>query len=64
MGDNYKFEMLRSDDAAQVTMAFNVRVKGVLASEVTATFVNFLMSCGYHSNTVKDALQEMVNELS
>ena len=45
-------------------MAFNVRVKGVLASEVTATFVNFLVSCGYHPSTVKDALQEMVNELS
>lgn len=64
MGDHYKFEMIRSDDAAQITTAYNVKVKGILASDVIETFTDFLQSCGFHRNTVLDVYKTMSDELS
>ena len=29
MASNYKFEMIRSDDAAQITTAYNVKVTAI-----------------------------------
>lgn len=64
MGDHYKFEMIRSDDAAQITTAYNVKVRAVLASDVVETFTDFLQACGFHRNTILNVYQKMSDELS
>jgi hypothetical protein len=64
MGDHYKFEMIRSDEAAQITTAYNVKVTGVLASDVIETFTDFLQACGFHRNTILDVYQRLSDELS
>lgn len=64
MGDHYKFEMIRSDDAAQITTAYNVKTKSVLASDVVETFTDFLQACGFHRSTILDVYQKMSDELS
>lgn len=62
--DQYKFEMLRFDESAQINTALSVKTKGILASEVVAVFADFLQACGFHANTVGDAFQEIGDELS
>jgi hypothetical protein len=64
MANHYKFEMIRSDDAAQIITAYNVKVTGVLASEVIETFTDFLQACGFHRNTILDVYSQMSDELS
>ena len=64
MASNYKFEMIRSDDAAQITTAYNVKVTAILASEVIETFTDFLQSCGFHRSTILDSYKRMSDELS
>jgi hypothetical protein len=64
MGDHYKFEMIRSDDASQITTAYNVKVTGMLASDVIEAFTDFLQSCGFHRNTILDVYRRLSDELS
>jgi hypothetical protein len=64
MASHYKFEMLRSDDAAQITTAYNVKVTAVLAAEVIDTFTDFLQSCGFHRTKILDVYRRMSDELS
>jgi len=64
MGDHYKFEMIRSDDAAQITTAHNVKIRGVIASDIIETFTDFLQACGFHRNTILDVYSRMSDELS
>lgn len=63
MGEHYKFEMIRSDDSAQITTAYNVKVRGTVASDVIETFTDFLHSCGFHRNTVLDVYKRMSDEV-
>lgn len=64
MSDNYKFEMLRYDETAEINTALSVKTRGILASEVVSVFGEFLKACGFHSATVADAFHEIGDELS
>lgn len=64
MSDNYKFEMLRYDESAEINTALSVKTRGILASEVVSVFAEFLQTCGFHRATVADAFLTKGNELS
>jgi len=64
LSDNYKFEMIRADDSAQITTCHNIKFKGYVAREVVLAFTDFLQACGFHPNTILDAYQMVVDEMS
>ena len=64
MANHYKFEMIRSDDAAQITTAYNVKCTGTCAADVIETFTDFMQSCGFYRNTVLDVYKRLSDELS
>ena len=64
MADNYKFEMIRADDSAQITTCHSIKFKGYVAKEVVLAFTDFLQACGFHPNTILDAYQMVVDEMS
>lgn len=64
MSDNYKFEMLRYDEAAEINTSLSVKTRGVMASEVVSVFAEFLQACGFHSRTVAEAFLAKCDELS
>lgn len=63
MSDNYKFEMIRADDSAQITTCHSVKFKGYVAREVVLAFTDFLHACGFHPKTVLDAYETVVDEM-
>lgn len=64
MSDSYKFEMLRFDEAAQITMSNSVRAHTAVCTEVTFSFAKFLRACGFTQESIVDAFQQVENELS
>lgn len=64
MGEHYKFEMIRSDDSAQITTAHSVKVKAVQLTDVVESFTDFLQACGFHRMSVLKVYQAMSDELS
>lgn len=63
MANHYKFEMIRSDDSAQITTAYNVKVSSTQAYDVVTTFTDFLQACGFSRETVLDAYQQLSDEV-
>ena len=64
MSEQYKFQMIRSDDSAQILTCYTTQVVGVQASDVIESFTDFLQCCGYHSTTILDVYQRLSDELS
>jgi hypothetical protein len=64
MGDQYKFQMIRSDDSAQILTCHTAKVQGVKASDVIESFTDFLQCCGYHRTTIMGVYQRLSDELS
>ena len=63
MSDQYKFQMIRSDDSAQILTCHTSKVKGVNASDVIESFTDFLQCCGYHRSTIMDVYQRLSDEV-
>ena len=63
LSDNYKFEMIRADDSAQITTCHSIKFKGYVAREVVHSFTEFLQACGFHPNTVLDAYEMVIDEM-
>ena len=64
MGDQYKFQMIRSDDTAQIITCHTAKVVGIKAAEVIDTFTDFLQCCGYHRSAILGVYERLSNELS
>lgn len=64
MSDQYKFEMFRFDESAQINTSLSVKTRGILASEVVSVFGEFLKACGFHHETIAEAFREVGDELS
>jgi len=64
MSDQYKFEMVRFDESAQINTSLSVKTRGILASEVVSVFGEFLTACGFHPQTIAEAFHEIGDELS
>ena len=64
MSEQYKFQMIRSDDSAQILTCHTTKVVGVMASDVIESFTDFLQCCGYHRTTILDVYQLLSDELS
>lgn len=64
MSDQYKFEMMRFDESAQINTSLSVKTRGILASEVVSVFGEFLTACGFHHQTIAEAFHEIGDELS
>ena len=63
LSDNYKFEMIRADDSAEITTCHTVKFKGYVAKEVVLALTDFLQACGFHPNTVLDAYEAVIDEM-
>jgi hypothetical protein len=63
VSDQYKFQMIRSDDSAQILTCHTSKVKGVNASDVIESFTDFLQCCGYHRSTIMDVYQRLSDEV-
>ena len=63
MNDQYKFQMIRSDDSAQILTCHTTKVVGVMASDVIESFTDFLQCCGYHRTTIMDVYQRLSDEV-
>ena len=63
MSDQYKFQMIRSDDSAQILTCHTSKVKGINASDVIESFTDFLQCCGYHRSTIMDVYQRLSDEV-
>ena len=64
MTNQYKFQMIRSDESAQILTCHTTKVVGVQASDVIESFTDFLQCCGYHRTTIMDVYQRLSGELS
>ena len=64
MTNQYKFQMIRSDESAQILTCHTTKVVGVQASDVIESFTDFLQCCGYHRTTILGVYQRLSDELS
>jgi len=61
--NEYKFQMIRSDESAQILTCHTTKVVGVMASDVIESFTDFLQCCGYHRTTIMDVYQRLSDEV-
>lgn len=64
MSDQYKFEMIRFDDSAQINTSHSVKTRLVTCKDVVYTFAEFLWACGFERKTVLAAYKSVEDELS
>lgn len=60
--DNYKFELIRADDAQQITYSMTSKFQALLAEELVGAFVDFAAGCGFYKKSLYDAMQARIDE--
>lgn len=64
MSDQYKFEMFRFDESAQINTARSIKTRGVSCVDIVYTFAEFLQACGFSREAVVQAYQQVEDDLS
>ena len=60
--DNYKFELIRADEAQQITYSMTNKFKALVANELVRAFVDFAAGCGFYKKSLYDAMQACIDE--
>lgn len=64
MSDQYKFEMIRFDESAEINTCHTVRVRAAMCPEIVTAFAEFMQACGFARESVVEAFQQVEDELS
>lgn len=58
----YKLELIRADDAQQITYAVTTKFQACEAQQLVDGFIDFASGCGFHKNSLMDAMQLRIDE--
>lgn len=60
--DNYKFELIRSDESQQINHSITHKFEALLASELVDAFIDFASGCGFFKESLYSAMQSRIDE--
>jgi hypothetical protein len=60
--DNYKFELIRADEAQQITYSMINKFQANFAEELVEAFVDFASGCGFYKKSLYQAMQRRIDE--
>lgn len=59
--EKFKFEMIRSNAAEEITYSVSTRFEALVADEIVSAFIDFVSGCGFSRDAIIEAFQGYVN---
>ena len=60
--DNYKFELIRADEAQQITYSMINKFQANFADELVDAFLDFAAGCGFYKKSLYEAMRARIDE--
>ena len=60
--ENYKFELIRADEAQQITYIVTNRFEALMADQLLDGFVDFAAGCGFAREALLSSMQRRIEE--
>ncbi len=60
--ENYKFELIRADEAQQITYAVTNRFEAITTDQLLDGFVDFAAGCGFAREALLNSMQRRIEE--
>lgn len=59
--EKFKFEMIRSNEAEEITYCVSTRFEALRADEIVGSFIDFVSGCGFSREAIISAFQGYVD---
>jgi hypothetical protein len=56
--ERFKFEMIRANEADEITYSVSTKFTALLADEIVSAFVDFVSGCGFSKEAIIDAFEQ------
>ena len=61
--ERFKFEMIRANEAEEITYSVSTKFTALVAAEVVSAFVDFVSGCGFSRETIVGAFEKYSDAL-
>ena len=59
--EKFKFQMIRSNEAEEITYNVSTRFEALVADEIVSAFIDFVSGCGFSRDAIIEAFQGYVD---